>query len=735
MSRKGFAARAGHWSATHKRAAIFGWIAFVVIAIVVGGAVGQKEMKDSEQLVGESSAAMAAIEERGPDETVSESVLIESDSADASDPAFRSVIEDVQARVAALPDVLEVSSPLKDSSLVSEDGSAALVNFEVAGSEDDVDGEGIIAAVESAQEENPGFAIGGFGEASAEQQLNEVFEEDFAKAETLSIPITLLILVIAFGALVAAGIPVLLAISAVMATIGLVSLPSQIFPVDDALSSVVLLIGMAVGIDYSLFYIRREREERARGLSPSAALDKAAATSGKAILVSGLTVIAAMAGMFLSGSNIFIGFGIGTSMVVAVAMLGSLTVLPAMIAWLGDRLERGKIPLISRLRSPAGESRAWGAVVGAVMRRPVISLVVVGGALVALAVPSFGMTTSSSGPEDLPSNLSTIQAYERIQDQFESESVAAEVVVEADSVRSPEIAAATRQLTSAARESGVSVASPTVEYGPDGDLAIVSLPLAGDGQDDASVSALEQLREELIPAAYGATGAEVNVTGETADPVDFSAMLNERLPLVFAFVLGLAFLLMLVTFRSVVVPLVSIALNLLSVGAAYGVLVLVFQDGLGQGLLGTESDAVVQWLPLFLFVILFGLSMDYHVFILSRIRELVDRGMPTAQAVETGIRSTAGTVTAAAVVMVAVFAIFGTLTFIDMKQMGVGLAAAVLIDATVIRGVLLPASLKLLGERTWYLPGPLQRLLPRPRSEPPAPRQAEGTMEPEPAQA
>jgi uncharacterized membrane protein YdfJ with MMPL/SSD domain len=724
MERKGFAARAGHWSATHRRQAIGIWIAFVIAAVIGGSAIGQQEMSDSEELVGESQAAMEAVEDKGPAETVDETVLLESDRG-VDDPAFQAAVADVTGRVEALPNVLQVSSPRDDPDLVSEDGTAALVNFEVRGSEDDVDGEQILAAVSDAQAANPDVAISGFGEASAEQQLNEVFEEDFARAETLSIPLTLFILVIAFGALVAAGIPVLLAISAVLATIGLVSIPSQIFPVNDALSSVILLIGMAVGVDYSLFYIRREREERKKGRSPAAALDVAAATSGKAILISGLTVIAAMAGMFLSGTNIFIGFGIGTSMVVAVAMLGSLTVLPAMMSWLGDRMEKGRIPFLSRLRGTSGESRVWGAVVGAVMRRPLVSIVVAGGALIALAIPAFSMQTVSTGAEDLPEGLSTVQAYERIQDNFESESVAAEVVVEAGDVRSPQLEAATAEMTRQARAEGVSVAPATTEYGPDGDLAIVNLPLAGTGEDQASQDALATLRDEIIPASFAATGAEVNVMGDTADPVDFNAMLSERLPLVFAFVLGLAFLLMLFTFRSIVVPLVSIGLNLLSVGAAYGILVLVFQEGLGQELLSANSDGVVQWLPLFLFVILFGLSMDYHVFILSRIRELVDRGTPTDEAVERGIRSTAGTITAAAIVMVAVFAIFGTLRFIDMKQMGVGLAAAVLIDATVIRGVLLPATMKLLGDRNWYLPSWLGWL----------PRARENRSSPEPVGA
>jgi uncharacterized membrane protein YdfJ with MMPL/SSD domain len=422
-------------------------------------------------------------------------------------------------------------------------------------------------------------------------------------------------------------------------------------------------------------------------------------------------VIAAMAGMFFSGSAIFTGFGIGTSLVVAVAMLGSLTVLPALMGWLGDRIEKGRIPFVSRLQRPAGESRVWGAVVNRVMRQPALSLLLAGGALVALTIPAFGMQTKVTGLEDLPQGLSTIQAYERIQDQFPSEHPPAVVAVESDDARSPEITAAIQQLTRDARDSGVSVGSPSVEYGGDGTLAVVELPLAGDGENEQSRTALSELRDDLIPAAFGTTGAEVNVAGDTAESVDFGDAMGSHLPIVFGFVLGLTFVLLLVTFRSIVIPLTSIALNMLSVGAAYGVLVLVFQHGIGNGLLGAEgSDGITSWLPLFLFVVLFGLSMDYHVFILSRIKELVDRGASTEVAVEQGIRTTAGTVTSAAVVMVAVFSIFGTLSFIDMKQMGVGLAAAVLIDATVIRGVLLPAAMKLLGERNWYLPRSLEWL-------------------------
>jgi uncharacterized membrane protein YdfJ with MMPL/SSD domain len=704
---KGLAARAGHWSATHRRKAIGLWIAFVVVALIGGGAVGQRSLTDAESEAGSTRTAELALENNGLKDRATESVLIESERATADNSEFKSAVADVRRELASSGQfsTIEPAQP-------SADGHAVLINAQVKGVEDGAEdrADEIFAAVDSAKRSHHGFEIGVSGDATAEKQLSDSIDSDFAQAETLSVPITLLILVVAFGALMAAGIPVILAISAVMATIGLVSIPSQIFPVDDAISSVILLIGMAVGVDYSLFYLRREREERARGRGPLEAIDVAAATSGRAVLVSGLTVIAAMAGMFLSGSSVFISFGVGTLLVVAVAMLGSLTFLPAVMSLLGDRMEKGRIPFLSRRKRGEGESRVWSAVVRAVMRRPAVATVVAGGALVALAIPAFGMNVKSTGVNDLPQDLSTIQTYNRIQDLYPSEHPSADMVIQADDVHSAQVTAAIDEVVTKARSQGVALGAPDVRVNDQGTVAEVSLSLAGDGENDRSKDALSSLRSDLIPAAFAGTGAQVDVSGDTASSVDWQDSLRAHLPLVFGFVLTLAFLLLLVTFRSVVVPITSIVLNLLSVGAAYGLLVLVFQHGLGQDLLGVDSNGVTSWLPLFLFVVLFGLSMDYHVFILSRIKELVDRGMPTEQAIERGIGTTAGTVTSAAIVMVAVFSIFATLSFIDFKQMGVGLAAAILIDATVIRGVLLPATMKLLGDRNWYLPSWLEWL-------------------------
>ncbi len=408
---------------------------------------------------------------------------------------------------------------------------------------------------------------------------------------------------------------------------------------------------------------------------------------------------------------------------VAVAIVGSLTVLPAMLAFLGRKgwTEKGRVPYVSKLRHRTkGESRVWGAIVGRVLARPVVSLVLAGGLMVALAIPALGLHTINPGAAGLPRSLPIMQAYDRIEAAFPGGSEPAAVTVQADDVRAPAVQAGIAALKARAATTPGLGQPVTVTTNPRNTLAIVDIPLAGNGTDDASEAALARLRDDVIPDTMSASGAQVNVTGMTAGSKDFNDTMKSHLPLVFGFVLGLTFLLLLVTFRSIVIPAVAIVLNLLSVAASYGILKLVFQDGHGEGLLGFHSiGGITSWLPLFLFVILFGLSMDYHVFILSRIREAADRGMSTADAVSQGVRQTAGVVTSAAVVMVAVFAIFATLSSMEFKQMGVGLAAAILIDATIVRAVLLPATMKLLGEWNWYLPRWLEWLPSLSPEEPP----------------
>ena len=468
----------------------------------------------------------------------------------------------------------------------------------------------------------------------------------------------------------------------------------------------MLLIGLAVGVDYSLFYLKREREERAAGRSERAALEAAAATSGRSVLVSGLTVMTAMAGMFLTGDPVFESFAIATIAVVAIAMIGSLTVLPALLSRLGDRVDRGRVPLVGRLRRDDGEGRIWGAVVNGVLRRPLLSAVLAGGLLVALAIPALQMRMVKPGPDTFPQSLPAVQTYERMQQAFPGSALPASVVVKAPNVNAKEMQSAIQQLRQQAVASGRMHEPIAVEVNDDGTVAEIVVPIDGKGTDSASNASLAQLRNEIVPATVGAVaGAEAGVTGAAAQWKDSTDEMKANLPIVVGFVLLLAFSLMLVAFRSPVIAVKAIVLNLLSVAAAYGVLVLVFQHGYGSDFLGfTPIGGIDPVVPLLLFVILFGLSMDYHVFLLSRIREAVQRGATTDEAVATGIKSTAGVVTSAAIVMVGVFAVFATLSMLMFKQFGVGLATAILIDATIVRGVLLPASMKLLGDWNWYLP-------------------------------
>jgi uncharacterized membrane protein YdfJ with MMPL/SSD domain len=696
------AARMGRWSAAHWKTATFGWLALVVVAFAVGNLVTTKNVNPNTSGPGESGR-MDRILDAGFKLPAHESVLVQSRSARAGTPAFDSAVKDVVARVSKNPDVQNVASPK-----ISSDRRAALVDFEIKGNRDTASDKlgPILKSVDEAEQAHPGYFIGEFGEASSSHEADTLFGKDLKKAGVYSVPLTLIILVAAFGALVAAGIPVLLGLTAVFATGGLLALPSHVLPLAKEALAVVLLVGLAVAVDYSMFYLRREREERAAGRSERAALEAAAATSGRSVLISGLTVMVAMAGLFLTGDATFASFGYATMLVVAIAVLGSLTVLPAVLSKLGDRVDRLHVPLVGRLRRDDGEGRIWGAIVDRVLRRPLLSAVVAGALLVALAAPTLQMRMTTPGPETYPKSMDVVQTYNRMQQAFPGNAMPANVIVKAPNVNAPAVRNAIAELERKALASGRAFKPITIEKNREGTIANITIPIEGKGTDAASNASLAMLREVIVPETVGALpDTEAGVTGLTAEWKDQQDQLKSKLPLVVGFVLIFAFALMLVAFRSIVVAIKAIVLNLLSVGAAYGVLVLVFQDGYGKGLLGFSSTAGISpVVPMLLFVILFGLSMDYHVFIVSRIREAFDRGAKMDDAISHGIKSTAGVVTSAAVVMVAVFSIFATLSILMFKQFGVGLAAAILIDATLVRAVLLPATMKLLGDRNWYLP-------------------------------
>jgi uncharacterized membrane protein YdfJ with MMPL/SSD domain len=728
---RGIAARMGHWSATHRKLAIWGWLVFVLVAVLIGRALPQNKLHGADNFSGEAGTAEKALYGAGLRPNT-EHVFFQSKTLTVRDPQYRAAIQQADAQLSRAKYVRNVVSPFSGDAAVSADGHSALVDFEITGNTlEAADRLGPSKdAVAVVKARHPELRVDQFGDASSAKEVDDTFASDLSKAEMLSLPITLVILILVFGSIAAALVPLLLGITTVAAALGLVTLPSQLAAIDSNLSSVILLIGLAVSVDYSLFYLKREREERAAGRAPRTALEVVAATSGRAVLISGLTVIAAMGGMFLSGDKTFISFAEGTILVVAIAMIASVTVLAALLAWLGDRIEKGRIGFLRR-RHPERESAFWSGMVTRVMRRPWVAIVVAGGALVALAVPALGMNIVTSSVDDLPQNLAVVKTYDRLKAAFPKEGVTVDVAVQADNVRSPRVAAAIAQLDRQAHRTANVLPGSDVTVSKDRKVALISIPTRGNGNDHTSTAVLNTVRHQIIPATVGRVdGVKTDVSGPAAGSKDFRDLLRKRLPLIFGFVFSLAFLILLFTFRSIVIPIKAILLNLLSVGAAYGVLVLVFQDGHGEGLLGfTSNGGVTSWLPLFLFVILFGLSMDYHVFILSRVREAFRRGMSTPEAVRHGISTTAGTVTSAALVMVFVFSVFITLSFLDFKEMGVGLAVAVLIDATIIRGVLLPAAMKVLGDWNWYLPKWLE-WLPQIGQEEAAP-----ALEPEPSAA
>lgn len=721
---RGIAARAGGWSARHRWAAVGIWVLFVVLSMGLGSAVGSVEVKESEALKGETHTAAKIIEDAGIEEPASESVLIQAKDANtkATDAGFRSAVAEVVTAVEGTGEVTDVTSPY-DAGTISKDGLSALVQFDMRGEAETAGDrvEPVLKAVEGVQKGHSELRIEEIGGASMNETFADATGKDFKRAEFSAVPVAFGILLIAFGALVAALVPVALAITAIMATMGLMAVVSHVMPMSDTASSVMLLVGLAVGVDYCLFYLRREREERAAGRDPETALRIAAATSGRAIIVSGVTVCVAMAGMLFTGLADFEAMGLASLMVVAVAMVGSVTVLPALLSLLGERVEKGRIPFLHRAkrrkkgngRKGNGESRFWGAVLNVVLAKPGLALVVAAGALLAISAPALGMKTQNlTLDQEFGDSVPIVGTYNRVNEAFPGGSDPAVVVVKADDINAADVRSALAEFRTEAISSGASLGPVDIKVHDAQNVAFVSVPLVGGSDQAKAEQSLGLLRDTVRPDTLGKVdGVEAPITGQVAGSHDFNEQLVGSVTPVFAFVVVFAFLLMLLSFRSLTIAITSIALNLLSVAAAYGILVAVFQHGWGASLVGAEGvGAIVTWLPLFLFVILFGLSMDYHVFVVSRIREARLRGLDTKEAIRHGVVTTAGVVTSAAIIMVAVFAIFGTLSMQSMKQMGVGLAAAVLIDATVIRGVLLPAVMALLGERNWYLPKWMNRL-------------------------
>lgn len=702
MARGQITVRAARWSAIHPWRAIAMWVAVVIACFAIGSVTGTKK-SDGDGDIGEVTRSEQIVKDGNFADPDVESVLITAPSGTLDQAEATKVAGVVIQRMRALGGVADVSQPTP-----SPNKDALIVRVTLKDGEEDARVQPLLDTTAQIQQQYPQLRIEEVGGLSIGQALEKTLGEDFKRAELFSLPVTLAILLVAFGALIAASVPLLLALSAVAAAIGLSAAASQLVPAVDAVNSVILLIGMAVGVDYSLFYLRREREERAKGRSHVDAVEIAAATSGHAVVVSGTAVIISMAGLFLARDVVFSSFAVGSILVVAVAVIGSLTVLPAVLAKLGRWVDKPRIPLVWRLTANKAKPRFWPAVLKPALKYPMATLLVAVTALLAVSAPALGMTLKFPGTEDLPRTTPVMQAYDRLTAAFPSTGTSHEVAIKAPANQAPAVQAALAELVQRTKSDKLYAQDGLEEprVSKDGTVTVLEVATPFEGGSQQARDSLTKLRTELMPQTIGKVpGAEYAVGGFVAADVDYAAHTKAKLPLVIGFVLLLTMIVMMVTFRSVVVAVTAILLNLLSAGAAYGVVTAVFQNTWAEGILDFRSNgAVVSWLPLFLFVVLFGLSMDYHVFVVSRIREAVLRGVPTKQAVAEGITGSAGVVTSAAAVMIGVFAVFATLSTLDMKQLGVGLAVAILIDATIIRAVVLPSIMTLLGDANWWAP-------------------------------
>ena len=682
-------------SARHPRTMVALWLVLIAGCIFAGAAAGTKTLSNAGSGTGESARADAALSTAHLKSPATESVLVSSGSAHSTGAAVRAL----EVRARSLPGVASVQGPREVPALSRAGGRLELVQVQLRGDPDHADEHvaPLQKVVDAVAASHPGTKLQEAGEASGGRAINDVVNHDLRHAELVSLPITLLILIVAFGALVAAVVPLLLGLTSVAGALGALGVISQIAPEGQPTASVVVLIGLAVGVDYSLFYIRREREERRAGRDRDAALTAATASVGRAIVVAALTVIVGLAGLTFTGLGVFTSMALGAIMVVAIAAIGSVTVLPALLALLGDRIDRGR--LWPRRRRGAGSPGVWQRVATVITARPRASMLATVVLLGALSIPVLGMRTGDPGLRDLPVTNAVRVADRAIDRAFPGAPTQAQLVVTGHDLGRPAARRAMRDLGRRAERVTGGHGSISVDVARDASTAVVAVPFP-----TLSLPAQQRIVDNLRQTADRSVAlpeAKVRLTGGAAGNADFSGRLSTITPLVIAGVLGLAFLLLVMAFASPALAASVIGLNLLSVGASFGVLVEVFQHGVGQKLLGFTSDgAIVEWLPLFAFVLLFGLSMDYTVLILERVREERGRGADARAAAVRALGATAGTVTSAAAVMIAVFSIFATLHLLEFKQLGVGLAVAILLDATIVRAVALPAVVTLLGRRS-----------------------------------
>ncbi|MGK5631311.1 MMPL family transporter [Streptomyces sp. URMC 123] len=727
-------------SARHPWRAIAGWLVLVALCLVVGGAVGTNSAKTADYRVGEAGRAEAMATEGNLERRPAEQVLISARSGAPDRRAAEAAARDLTARMKPLPEVADVAAPLW-----SGDGRHLMVEVSLKGEERDAKDkvDALLAQTAAVQEAHPGLLLEETGSPSVSKGVDRQRADDLALSEMITLPVTLVTLLVAFGSVVVATVPLLLALTSIAAAIGLSMVVSHVSPDAGVGTNVILMIGLAVGVDYTLFYLKREREERARAggrLSTEALVELAAATSGRAVVVSGLAVVVSTATLYLASDVIFSSLATGTILVVLVAVASSLTALPALLALLGRRAERGarrraeRGKPARRTRGQGGDQggggrgsdgqggggrgsgrggggRIWTALLRPAARHPLATLCVAVLALLGLALPLAGLNITEMSRDTHSREIPAMRVYDRLNDAFPEQRVTHDVVVRADASRVQEVTGALRRVAELAEADPLFADGSQLRTSDDRRVSVLRLKVPHLGNSPQAYESLAHLRENYLPATVGRIeGAAYGVTGDVARYADYPAHQNGKLPLVLTALLLVTFAMTVYAFRSVALGLIGVVLNLLSAAAALGLLVLVFQGTWAEGLLGFDSTGSIgSRVPLFLFVILFGLSMDYQVFVVSRIREAVLAGVPTRQAVLDGIRTSAGVVTSAAVVMTTVFVSFVFLHIIEMKQIGFVLAAAVLLDAFVVRIMILPAALLLLGEATWWPSRPARR--------------------------
>ena len=705
----------------------------LVLAVVASSTFAPKLLDETEFAEGESGEAVRLLEQRFDNGGApTEQLVFSHPSLDVSDPVYRSTVEELVQELRAMPEVSAVVSyyEVGDPRLVSADQHVLRVQVEIADIEAS-DNDKIDAILETVYAARPeasagGFYIGMAGDRSVLKQVEDLSEEDLGRVLMVTLVLALVMLLLVFRAVVASLIPLALALGAITTAMGIAALVSQAYPLAEGYEILVSMLGLAVGIDYSLFIISRFRYERQAGREKLEAITVASNTTGRAVFYAGVTVVVSLAGLALTNNPVFTSMALGVIFVVLVTIVGSLTFLPAVLSVLGDNVNRLRVPLLGRANGNGG---LWSAITKRVLARPAIFATVTVAALVALAAPVSSLDLAFlTGSQALHNAVDAKQAVRLLEEHFSGGlATPALVVVDAPDVSAPEVEASVARLVQLVDQDGAFLGPFETVVNPAGDLLFVQVPLTGDRE--AAERGVELLRDEINPEAFDGSGAQAYVTGITAVSMDFTDAMYRSMPYVFGFVLGLAFLLLLVMFRSIVIPVKAILLNLLSVASAFGVLVMVFQWGWGVSLLGSEAPGVIgAWMPPILFTIVFGLSMDYHMLLLNRIKEAYDQGHSNDESVSVGIRLTAGQITSAAAIMVGVFGTFALGRNIDGQQFGLGLGVAVLIDATIIRSVLLPASMKLLGDWNWYLPNFL-RWLPDLRVEATEPVEAIGAAD------